>query len=1065
MPRRRQQKVNEIIAAANRNQPEERTALLDEVCVENESLGNKIEELLASENKTNLFIEPPAPYFTPEINFESDAFSPGQEIDSYKLIRKIGSGGMGAVYLARDPELKRDVALKILPEEFTGNQNRVDRFHQEAIAVSQLNHPNILTIHKVGQAKQTHYIVTEYVDGKTLREVITAGITLSETLDVIIQTASALKAAHEAGIIHRDIKPENIMVRRDGYVKVLDFGLAKLVENNSLNSSDSTSFQTQPGILLGTPAYMSPEQIDGKAIDYRTDLFSLGSLLYECLTGKRGFQGETLVETISNIISLDPPPPSKLNPQIPRELDAVALKLLQKKPEKRYQSAADLIEELCEINVKLQQINQTDTTPLRIKPKTIGLKPLSTLSRFVEKPRSTVVWSIGLISILFLGYFLFASKPAVTVPVEAVKLFNGGTEAIRDGAYFRASKLLEEAVKSDNNFILAHARLAEAWMELDYVGRAQNELLKVRNLQQSEKSILPAFSQSEDSLYIDAINATVLRDFSKASEAYEAIALRLPDKAYVYLDLGRTYEKREEIDKAIESYEKAAGLDGQYGAAFLRLGILRSRKAEFEKAHEAFDKAESIYDRQSNDEGVADVKFQRGVSFNNQEKLAAARNQFEQVLTMPRANNYQQIRSMLQISSVCYSGGDTVCAESFALKAITIAKAERMENLATNGLINLGNVFLAGREYDKAEQQLQQAIEFARKDQGLRNEASALLALGSLRIQQKKPEEAEILVKQALPFFQKGGYNKEISQANLMLGRAAEMKGDYAGALKALEEVENSTIASSAERAYAKMASGNILMNQEKYPEALRRFEQSYDLYQSLETPFYVSYTLFYLSDALYHLGRFEEARDRLFKTQTILKEGHSLLPTVQTQIHLLNAQIALSKRNFSEAIKEVQQANFSKDSSVEFEANRILGLAQTGLKLGSSEGVQHCLNALRYAENTKDLRKINLAKLASAEAHLNAGNYREALEAALQAKDYFVNAGHLESGWRAWLIAAQASRQLNEQEKTVEYAAKALETLSNLQSNWGQEQFQIYLAKPDINLYFKQAESLAKHL
>jgi tetratricopeptide (TPR) repeat protein len=212
-------------------------------------------------------------------------------------------------------------------------------------------------------------------------------------------------------------------------------------------------------------------------------------------------------------------------------------------------------------------------------------------------------------------------------------------------------------------------------------------------------------------------------------------------------------------------------------------------------------------------------------------------------------------------------------------------------------------------------------------------------------------------------------------------------------------------------------------------------------------------------------LGRFEEARDRLFKTQTILKEGHSLLPTVQTQIHLLNAQIALSSRNFSEAIKEAQQVNFSKDSSVEFEADRILGLAQTGLKLGSSEGVQHCLKALRYAENTKDLRKINLAKLASAEAYLNAGNYREALETALQAKDYFVNAGHLESGWRAWLIAAQASRQLNEQEKTVEYAAKALETLSNLQSNWGQEQFQIYLAKPDINLYFKQAESLSKHL
>jgi len=529
------------------------------------------------------------------------------------------------------------------------------------------------------------------------------------------------------------------------------------------------------------------------------------------------------------------------------------------------------------------------------------------------------------------------------------------------------------------------------------------------------------------------------------------------------LDLGRAYEKNEETDKAKDCYEKALNLNGQYGAGFLRLGILLKRKAEYDKSNEAFDRAENIYDRLSNDEGVAEVKYQRGVSFNIQEKSDAALLQFEQVIGNPRANNYQQIRAMLQISSVCSSLGKTRCAEEYASKAIALAKQERMENLASNGLISLGNAFLVRADYGKAEQNFRQALEFSRKDEGLNNEARALLSLGSLRIQQKKPDEAADFVRQALPFYQKGGYQKEVAQANLILGRAAVMRENYDQALRAFEQVENSEQSSISDRAYAKMAGGDTLIVQEKYPAALKRFEQSYDLYQSLDNSFYAAHSLFYSSDVLYQLGRFEEAKDKLSKARTILDEGENPLPQLNNKIHFLNARIALSNRDFTVAIVEAKQTRTSNDSPLSSEANQIIGLTQTFINPRSSEGIQNCIKAVQQSINTNDARKINSAKLTLAEGYFNTGNYSDALETALQTKDYFINSGQTESGWRAWLIAGKAGKQKGDDENARKYGKMAIETLSQLQNDWGAEYFNVYLKKPDINLSFKEAENLAK--
>lgn len=261
-------------------------------------------------------------------------------IANYRIERLIGAGGMGEVYLAFDEKLKRKVALKILPAEFISNDERVKRFEMEARAISSLNHPGIVTIYDVGNFEGVNYIATEFVEGKTLRDLMGGQFKIRNILLNSIQICDALGAAHKEGIIHRDIKPENIMIRRDGYAKILDFGLAKLTEVSPHTLRDIA--KTSKGVIIGTPAYMSPAQISDERVDHRTDLWSCGVVLYEFLTGKNPFKGANRQETFQAILSRNPPPCSSINPDVPPELDRIIAKLLEKNPAMGYQSAADL---------------------------------------------------------------------------------------------------------------------------------------------------------------------------------------------------------------------------------------------------------------------------------------------------------------------------------------------------------------------------------------------------------------------------------------------------------------------------------------------------------------------------------------------------------------------------------------------------------------------------------------------------------------------------------------------------------------------------------------------------
>src|SRR5688572_3897389 len=282
-------------------------------------------------------------------------------ISHYRILEKLGAGGMGVVYLAEDTKLGRKVALKILGEDYTTNRDRLNRFEQEACAASALNHPNILTIHEVGLDDGRHFIATEYIDGKTLRRKM-AGSSLETQLilDIAVQVASALEEAHAAGIVHRDIKPDNIMIRRNGYVKVLDFGLAKLTERASERepsdgeASTRVLVQTDAGVVMGTSHYMSPEQARGKPVDARSDIWSLGVVMYEMIAGRTPFEGETSTDVIVAITQKEPPPLARFAPDVPAELDWIVMKALRKDRDERYQTIKELITDLRRLKQRLE---------------------------------------------------------------------------------------------------------------------------------------------------------------------------------------------------------------------------------------------------------------------------------------------------------------------------------------------------------------------------------------------------------------------------------------------------------------------------------------------------------------------------------------------------------------------------------------------------------------------------------------------------------------------------------------------------------------------------------------
>lgn len=386
--------------------------------------------------------------------------SPGTIIGHYRVISQLGAGGMGEVYLAQDTKLDRRVALKILSEEFAGDPERMRRFVQEAKSASALNHPNIITIHEIGDCERSNFIATEYVKGETLsRRLRGESMSLGSTLEVAIQIASALQAAHDAGIVHRDIKPDNVMIRPDGFVKLLDFGIAKLTEKNrepiDEEAATAISAGTSPGMIVGTAAYMSPEQARGKQIDARTDIFSFGVVLYEMLTLRHPFEGENAMDVIGSILHKEPAPIRQLLPDVPQDIERLINKTLRKDREERYQTAKDLLIDLKDARQELALQTRLERTspPNREEPSTQIIAATSAdvphttssaeylVSEITKRKRGIAIGLMVLVlALIGLGYWLFGNRATPAKQIESIAVMpfvnesgNADVEYLSDG--------------------------------------------------------------------------------------------------------------------------------------------------------------------------------------------------------------------------------------------------------------------------------------------------------------------------------------------------------------------------------------------------------------------------------------------------------------------------------------------------------------------------------------------------------------------------------------------------------------------------------------------------------
>ena len=603
----RWQRVKEVFQSVMEREPEEREGLLAAFCADDPDLRAEVESLIDAHNRPWDLIESPA--------FESTAFSlgeptrltDGQTLDHYRLIALLGAGGMGEVYLAVDTRLDRQAAVKLLPPGFTHNPDRLRRFIQEAKAASALNHPNIVTIYDIGRTGETYYIGAEFIDGETLRRRMGGGrMEPRAAIDIAQQVAGALAAAHDAGIVHRDIKPENVMLRRDGYVKVLDFGLAKLVPPGAAapgNASGEIKPLTKSGTIMGTVGYMSPEQARGLKVDARTDIFSLGVVLYEMLAGSPPFTGETTTDVLVAILEREPEPLARHAPDAPAELQRIVGRMLAKRCEDRYQSSRDRLLDLQNLKRDLDLDEHRSSGASRSRgsaDRAVGAR-LRPLMSWVERRRGTALALAALVIAVLVAVLYFSmresGKPAIgSIAVLPFDNIGGDPEMefLSDGI---TESLINSLSQISRLRVMARATVftyKDRQIDLRKIGRDLNvdAVLTGKVTQRGETLTIQTDlvhvadgSQLWGDRYQRRVSEVIALQESIAREISERLRLRLsgaeqqrltkrytdnPDAYRLYIK-GRhhnTKRTQEDLQKALEYFQQAIDLDANYAQAY-----------------------------------------------------------------------------------------------------------------------------------------------------------------------------------------------------------------------------------------------------------------------------------------------------------------------------------------------------------------------------------------------------------------------------------------------------------------------------------------------------------------
>jgi eukaryotic-like serine/threonine-protein kinase len=736
MKAERWKQVNDLFQSAVEHSPEERAAFLDEACQGDEPLRREVGSLLTSHERSENFIKLPAYQVAPElVTNDRPGALVGKLIRHYRIESLIGVGGMGEVYLARDERLGRKAALKLLPENLTTDEAQLSRFKNEARSASALNHPNILTVYEIGAEGDRQFIATEFIEGITLRTSIARGrMNPYAALEIAVQVASALAAAHDAGVVHRDIKPENIMLRPDGYAKVLDFGIAKLTEQR-LASDDRTletteALQTRPGLVLGTAHYMSPEQARGQKVDTRSDIWSLGVVLYEMVAGSPPFRGETPSDCIAAILTTEPPPLSGVLPDVPLKLESILQKALRKNSDERYQTIREMLADLRILKRELEAERSLPQTNARAE---------SMVSKIKRHKRAVLVTlGVALFATAAAACFFFFFVPAALTNEKSIAVlpFENLSEdksnayfadGIQDEILTRLSKIADLKVisrTSTEKYKSKPDNLREIAKQLGVSNILEGSVQKAAD--QVRVSVQLINATTDGHLWAEIYDRKLTDIFKVETDIAKTIAETLQAKltgseehaisvkptadaaAYQSYLKGRFFWGRrsgDNIPKAIEYFQEAIRQDPDYALAYAGLaeawitlpGHASARLQDVKpKAKEAARKSLQIDDTLAGAHtALAQVLF-FDLDF------AGAIKEFQRAIDLDP--NYATAHHW-------YANGPLLALGRFDEAIAEGARAVELDPLSPIINVNQANNFIIAGRYDEAIQQIRKALE------------------------------------------------------------------------------------------------------------------------------------------------------------------------------------------------------------------------------------------------------------------------------------------------------------------------------------------------------------------
>jgi tetratricopeptide (TPR) repeat protein len=956
----------------------------------------------------------------------------GEELGRYRLGRLIGSGGMGEVYLARDATLRRDVAVKFVTTAGPASDVLTRRLLQEARAVAALDHPGICPVHDVGtDSAGRPYMVMQYVPGETLAARLTRGpLPVDDALRTCAQIADALAAAHRRGIIHRDLKPQNVMLTPTGQPKLLDFGIAKVLPTLESTSADTTTTNlTQGNSVLGTPAYMSPEQVQQQPLDGRSDLFSLGCIVFECLTGRRAFEGKHTIDVLGQVLHVQPKTPSTLRPGLNERHDELCRRLLAKDPAARFQSAEEVVGALRVLQPDIQPFEEEEPTP-------------TSWGGAVRRH-----WTLTLAAVLALLIAAFSvwlwTRPRLPVPPpDAARYYQLGTDALREGAFHSAAAALSEAVRLFPSFALAYARLAEAHAEMDDDRAAAQDLVRVSD-QVPDTSRLP----QDERLRLEAIRALVLGDPDASVRAYRELTARRPRDAGAWIDLARAQEAAAQLSDARTSAQRAIEIDPRYAAAYLRLGIIESFQARKPEALAAFAEAERLYRAASNKEGEAEVLLRRGMLQNNRVDLAGARVSLERARDIAQTleNSFQVVQAELLLGSILTSEGHSREAEQLVASAVKQARESGLETVAADGLIDLAGTLMSPERLPEAESVLRTALELAERRGAHRTSARAATQLASVQSSLGKSAEALETLQPALGFFKQHKYRNLELTALTIATRAYQDLDDIPRARELANESVKEAEATGDDSLLA-LALNNLAAQAAvlgSLPEALTLRERAEAIHRRLGDTLLLPYDLTNRAELLIKLGRFDEASQAINEVDAgAAKKIDSYVSRVR-RIAYLRALSATFNNQIAQAnslVAAIPKGTSPNPTSVMTAALDSYIQARQDRPVEISEAATSPTEAATRRERAYWIAATALARK---EMQVAVATVSVTLADAKKI-------GNDELAWRTAAIGAAAARALGDRERERALRLVAIESRARLRTSWGTPASR-YERRPDL--------------